>query len=80
MLPSLICQKRISYVNRGLVIVVFFALFVRINNAWAPQQVPYKTFFTNGIPAGNGEIYSKFEYDFDYTTDKFYRPAFTFIK
>ena len=80
MLPSLICQKRISYVNRGLVIVVFFALFVRINNAWAPQQVPYKTFFTNGIPAGNGEIYSNFEYDFDYTTDKFYRPAFTFIK
>ena len=38
-----------------------------------------RLFLTNGIPAGNGEIYSKFEYDFDYTTDKFYRPAFTFI-
>ena len=80
MLSKLLCQRRISSVNRGLVIVVFLLLFVRINNAWAPQQVPYKTFFTNGMPAGNGEIYNKFEYDFDYTTDKFYRSAFTFIK
>lgn len=80
MLSSLLCQRRVSFVNRALVVIVFFALFARINNAWASQQVPYKTFFTDGIPAGNGEIYNKFEYDFEYTTDKFYRPAFTFTR
>ena len=80
MLPSLICQKRISYVNRGLVVCVFFGLFVRINNAWAPMQVPYKTFLTNGVPAGDGKIYNKFEYDDNYTINKFHRPAFIFTR
>lgn len=80
MLSSLLCQRRVSFVNRAFVVIVFFALFARINNAWASQQVPYKTFLTNGMPAGNGEIYNKFEYDFEYTIDKFYRPAFTFTR
>ena len=44
------------------------------------MQVPYKTFLINGEPAGNGVIYSKYEYDYDYTIDKFYKPAFTFLK
>ena len=80
MLSKLLCQKRISSVNRGLVIVVFLALFVRINNAWAPMQVPYKTFLTNGVPAGDGKIYNKFEYDDNYTINKFHRPAFIFTR
>ena len=79
-LSKLLCTRRISTINRGFVIIVFFALFSRINNAWAPQQVPYKTFLFNGEPAGDGEIYYKFEYDYSYTYDKFYRPAFTFLK
>lgn len=80
MLANLLCQKRVSFVNRTFVIVIFFVLFARINNAWAPQQVPYKTFLTNGMPAGNGDIYHKFEYDYDYTNDKFYKSVFTFLK
>ena len=68
------------YVNRGLVVCVFFGLFVRINNAWAPMQVPYKTFLTNGVPAGDGKIYNKFEYDDNYTINKFHRPAFIFTR
>ena len=79
-MSKLLCQRRISSVNRGLVIIVFFALFVRINNAWVPMQVPYKTFLTNGVPAGNGILYNKFEYDDNYTINKLYRPAFTFTK
>lgn len=79
-LSKLLYMRRISSINRGLVIIVFFALFSRINNAWAPQQVPYKTFLFNGEPAGDGVIYSKYEYDYDYTIDKFYKPAFTFLK
>lgn len=42
------------------------------------MQVPYKTFLTNGLPAGNGNIYDKYEYDDNYTINKLYRPAFTF--
>ena len=72
MLSKLLCQKRISSVNRGLVIVVFLALFVRINNAWAPMQVPYKTFLTNGHRDPD-RTYDEYEYDYRYDKDKFYR-------
>lgn len=55
------------------VVIVCFALFVRITIAWMPMNAPYKTFLTNGEPAGNGNIYHKYEYDYNYTYDKLYR-------
>lgn len=58
---------------KPLVITVCFLLFLRITYSWKPMNVPYKTFLTNGEPAGNGVIYQKFEYDYSYTVDKFYK-------
>ena len=58
---------------KPLVITVSFLLFLRITYSWKPMNVPYKTFLTNGEPAGNGDIYQKFEYDYSYTVDKFYK-------
>ncbi|WP_311438398.1 EpsG family protein [Hallella colorans] len=58
---------------KPLVITVCFLLFLRITYSWKPMNVPYKTFLTNGEPAGNGDIYQKFEYDYSYTVDKFYK-------
>lgn len=58
---------------KPLVITVCFLLFLRITYSWKLMNVPYKTFLTNGEPAGNGDIYQKFEYDYSYTVDKFYK-------
>lgn len=58
---------------RPFVIVVCFALFARITVSWNTLNIPYKTFLTNGEPSGNGDIYHKYEYDYNYTTDKLYR-------
>lgn len=80
MLTRLLCQNRVDFLKKGLVLFVFFVLFARINTAWAPMQVPYKTFLTNGVPAGNIDVYLRFEYDDEYTVNKFYRPVFTFQK
>lgn len=51
--------------------VVFF-LYFRIALAWGVYLYPYKTFFTNGSREGDF-IYEKYEYDMNYTIDKFYR-------
>lgn len=58
---------------KPLVISVSFLLFLRITVSWERLNIPYKTFLTNGEPAGNGYIYDHFEYDYRYTKDKFYR-------
>ena len=55
------------------VIIVCFALFYRIANAWAFNLTPYKTFLTNGTTAGDNAIYEDWEYDRDYTINKLYR-------
>ena len=39
-------------------------------------NVPYKTIFTNGEPAGSKLIYEHYEYNTQYASDKFIRPAF----
>lgn len=64
---------------KPLTITVCFLLFLRITDAWKWQNLPYKTFFTNGMPSGK-MIYDMYEYDEAYQTNKFYRPAFTFLK
>lgn len=50
-------------------------LFLRISIAWAGQNVPYKTFLTDGEPCGDGTIYRLYEYNREYTNNKFVRKG-----
>lgn len=64
-----------------LMIVVMLALYVRVYVSWQNYNnlYPYKTFLSNGhrVPDYSWERY---EYDNRYDQDKFYRPAFRFLK
>lgn len=72
--------SRIAYRWMPVFVVgLSFSLFLRITTLWSFNLMPYKTFFTDGLPSGNKGIYEHFEYNEDYTIDKFCRPAFTFI-
>lgn len=72
---SNICVKNNRVLQNGaLMVVVCFFLFFRILNAWGIQLSPYKTFLTDGYRAGD-VIHDKFEYDYYYDQDKFYRPV-----
>nr|WP_311454946.1 EpsG family protein [uncultured Prevotella sp.] len=79
MIPYLVRKNKTSLPFASIVLVVFSLLFIRISIAWKSLNVPYTTFLTNGMPAGDGKIFNKYEYDLNYVDDKFYRPAFDFI-
>lgn len=79
MIPYTISKQKTSVWMTPMVIVLFSLLFVRITIAWESLNVPYKTFLTNGMPAGDGTIFDKYEYDLDYVNNKFHRPAFDFL-
>lgn len=79
MVPYLVRKNKTSLPLTSIVLVVFTLLFIRITIAWESLNVPYKTFLTNGMPAGDGTIFDKYEYDLDYVNNKFYRPAFDFL-
>ena len=55
-----------------LVSLISLMLFVRIVFQWGVMLSPYKTFLTNGV-RDNDPIYEKYEYDENYSQDKFYR-------
>ena len=57
---------------RDGLIVVSFLLFLRIVDGWGIQLSPYKTFLSNGHRNGD-YIFTRFEYDYGYDKDKFYR-------
>ena len=76
MIPYLVSKNKTSLPLTSIVLVVFSLLFIRISIAWESLDVPYTTFLTNGMPAGDGKIFNKYEYDLNYVDDKFYRPAF----
>lgn len=57
------------------IVTLSFLMFFRITYYWQPLLTPYKTFLTNGYPCSMS-TYEGFEYDWRYTNDKFYRPAF----
>lgn len=64
-------KKKIWY-NFGIILISFL-LFIRILLSW-PALYPYKTFFTPGhVEDVRYRIYDKYEYDFNYDQDKFYR-------
>ena len=72
---SNICVKNNKVLRNGaLMVVVSFFLFFRILNAWGIQLSPYKTFLTDGYRTGDA-VHDKFEYDYYYDQDKFYRPV-----
>jgi hypothetical protein len=56
----------------GILIVMFFVLFMRILILWGMQISPYKSFFSNGHRQGD-YIYEGYEYDRQYDVDKFYK-------
>lgn len=70
---SNICVKNRKLLRQGvLMLAVSFFLFYRILNLWSFNMCPYKTFLTPGH-TGAEWVYSKYEYDGNYDTDKFYR-------
>lgn len=77
-LASIIHRTKITDTLRKIVIVVCLMLFIRLTVGWYDILVPYKTFFTNGYPSAM-KIYNKFEYDANYTVDKFYRKPIDVI-
>lgn len=52
--------------------IVCFVLFLRILTSWGVLLCPYKTFFTNGHRE-NDYIFERYEYDYNYDKDKFYK-------
>lgn len=55
-----------------IMIVLFFGLFFRITTEWGNLISPYKTFLTSGYRNGD-YIRERYEYDYRYDDDKFYR-------
>ena len=58
--------------TRKIISIICFLLFFRIVYYWGFMLSPYKTFFTNGVREYD-PIYEKYEYDENYSIDKFYR-------
>lgn len=71
-LTTVLIQQRKDIFNKTLIYAVIIFLYFRIVTLWGIFLYPYKTFFTNGVREGD-RIYEKFEYDANYTKDKFYR-------
>ena len=71
-LTTVLIQHRKDIFNKTLIYAVIIFLYFRIVTLWGIFLYPYKTFFTNGVREGD-RIYEKFEYDANYTKDKFYR-------
>lgn len=70
---STICNGiRADKQTKILVSLISFILFVRIVFQWGVMLSPYKPFLTNGV-RDNDPIYEKYEYDENYSQDKFYR-------
>lgn len=64
-----------------LMIVVMLVMYVRVYDSWQAfnNLYPYKTFLTNGYRTPDYS-HDNYEYDEGYDHDKFYRPAFRFMK
>lgn len=75
-LTVLASQSRLFAFNKPVVLLLSVLLYVRITYLWAFNLTPYKTFLTDGVPSGESWIYEMFEYDEQYTDDKFIRPIF----
>ncbi len=75
-LTALASQSRLFTLNKPVILLLSILLYVRITFLWAFNLTPYKTFLADGIPSGELWIYEMYEYDYNYTNDKFIRPIF----
>ena len=70
-----ICVNKKNIIKEG-VLLIFISLFLylRIYNAWQRYMnlYPYKTFLTDGYRKGD-PVRDRYEYDFKYEENKFYR-------
>lgn len=57
---------------QAILIILFLGLFFRITVSWGDLVSPYKSFLTSGYRQED-KIRPKFEYDYHYDDDKFYR-------
>ncbi len=64
-------MKRDSSTNR-VIFIICLLLFFRILYYWGFLLSPYKTFLTNGV-RDYDPVYETYEYDENYSKDKFYR-------
>lgn len=69
------CLSSSARFLRFIVSLMMFVLYFRIINAWGFLLLPYKTFFSEGYRQGD-VIRDRYEYDFNYDTDKFYNINF----
>ena len=83
---TLICTTTNSFVRQKsmlgmLMIGVMLALYVRVYVGWQQYNnlYPYKTFLSDGYRYPDYS-WERYEYDHRYDEDKFYRPAFRFLK
>ncbi len=83
---TLICttddfKRRAKTAMGTLMISVMLLLYIRVYNSWQNYNnlYPYKTFLTNGHRYPD-YTWERYEYDHNYDQDKFYRPAFRFLK
>ena len=69
-------NKNKRFINREEVLLIFISLFLffRIYFSWQQYMnlYPYKTFLTNGYREGD-PVRDRYEYDFNYEENKFYR-------
>lgn len=79
-LTSISTIKNAQKWTSPFIILTSLLLFIRISWAWSFNLSPYKTFLVDGFPSGDIYIYEYYEYNWDYTYDKFCRPIFTFSK
>lgn len=70
-------QQMLSF----LMVILMMGLYLRVYIAWQQYNnlYPYKTFLTDGYRSPDFSRESH-EYDYSYDLDKFYRPAFRFLK
>lgn len=74
MLSYIVYQRDERTLYTLFVLLLSFAMFFRVLYAWGQTGIlyPYKTFLTPGH-TGAEWVYEKYEYDFRYDTNKFYR-------
>ena len=77
-----ICSYKINIQNKIPIFLIGLSLFlyIRIYIGWQVylNLYPYKTFFTNGVRAGDYS-WENYEYNHEYDNDKFCRKAFRFL-
>ena len=70
-----ICINNKTIIREGvLLIFISLYLYIRVYNGWQLYMnlYPYKTFLTNGYREGD-PVRDRYEYDFKYEENKFYR-------